>query len=108
MFEDVDKAWKIGRAALLLFLVAAILAQALVPGMGEEEPKVPEWINEINPADYILLDSDLPADLHVVGEIFAEARAAETAVVKDGRSDVERGAFVEVHEDICQPDPEGV
>jgi hypothetical protein len=91
-----------------LFLVAALMAQAQVPGMAEEEPDVPDWINEINPADYILLDSDLPSDLHVAGDISAEARAAEMAFMKDGRADVERFAFVEVHENICEPDPEGV
>ena len=48
-----------------MFLVAALLAQAQVPGMAEEEPDVPDWINEINPADYVLLDGDLPSDLHV-------------------------------------------
>jgi hypothetical protein len=108
MSEDVYRMMKKARAAILFSLVAALIAQAQVPGMAEEEPKVPDWINEINPADYVLLDSDLPADLHVAGDIFADARAAETAVVEDGRADVERGAFVEVHENICQPDPDGV
>jgi hypothetical protein len=76
--------------------------------MADEEPKVPDWIEEINPADYVLLDSDLPADLHVAGDISAEARAAEAAVMRDGKADVERFAFVEVHENICRPDPEEV
>jgi len=91
-----------------LFLVAALLAQAQVPGMAEEEPDVPDWINEINPADYVLLDGDLPSDLHVAGDISADAQAAEMAFMKDGKADVERFAFVEVHENICEPDPEGV
>ncbi|HII06276.1 MAG TPA: hypothetical protein HA349_02855, partial [Methanotrichaceae archaeon] len=108
MFEQIDKVWKKVRAALLLFAVAALLAQALVPGMAEEEPDVPEWINEINPADYMLLDSDLPSDLKVAGDINVEARASEMAVVRDGRTEVERVAVVEMHESICQPDPEGV
>lgn len=108
MFEDVDRSWKKVRAAVIFSFVAALLGQAATPGMAEEEPKVPDWIEEINPADYVLLDSDLPADLHVAGDISAEARAAEAAVMKDGRADVERFAFVEVHETICQPDPEGV
>jgi len=108
MFEDVDEAWKKARASSLLFLVAALLAQAQVPGMAEEEPDIPDWINEINPADYVLLDSDLPSDLHVAGDISADARAAEMAVMRDGNADVERFAFVEVHENICQRDPEGV
>lgn len=107
-FEHMDKAWNTVRAASLLFLVAALMAQALVPGMAEEEPKVPDWINEINPADYVLLDSDLPAGLHVAGDILAYARAAETAVMKGGRADVERFAYFEANENICQPDPEGV
>lgn len=108
MFDHIDKAWKNVRAALLLFAVAALLAQALVPGMADEEPDVPEWINEINPVDYVLIDSDLSSDLHVAGDIDVESRAAETGVMKDGRADVERVAFVEMHESICQPDPEGV
>lgn len=91
-----------------MFLVAALLAQAQVPGMADEEPDVPDWINEIKPADYVLLDADLPSDLHVAGDISAEAQAAEMAVMKDGKADVERVAFVEMHENICQPDPEGV
>jgi len=108
MFGNVDKVWKNVRATLFLSLVAALLAQALVPGMAEEEPAVPEWINEINPADYILLDSDLPSDLKVVGDINVEAKASETAVIRKGKSDVERVAVVEIHEDICHPDPEGI
>jgi len=108
MFDDVDRAWKKVRAAVIFSFVAALLGQAATPGMADEEPKVPDWIEEINPADYVLLDSDLPADLHVAGDISAEARAAEAAVMKDGKADVERFAFVEVHENICQPDPEGV
>ena len=108
MFEDVGRGWKNVRAALLFSLAAALFAQAAIPGMAQEEPKIPDWIDEINPADYVLLDSDLPADLHVAGDIGAEARAAEMAVTKDGRAEVERFAFVEVHETICRPDPEGV
>lgn len=108
MFDKADGFWKTIRAALILSIFAALIAQAQVPGMAEEEPNVPEWINEINPVDYVLIDSDLPSDLHVAGDIDVEARAAETAVMKDGRADVERVAFVEMHESICQPDPEGV
>ncbi|HPE63297.1 MAG TPA: hypothetical protein PLQ49_04220, partial [Methanothrix sp.] len=107
MFDKVDGFRKIIIAALVLSVFAALIAQAQVPGGAEEEPDVPEWISEINPADYVLLDSDLPADLHVAGEISAEAQAAGTAVERDGRADVERVAFVEVHENICEPDPEG-
>ncbi|HPJ30168.1 MAG TPA: hypothetical protein PLZ42_02115 [Methanothrix sp.] len=108
MFDKVDGFRKIIIAALVLSVLAALFAQAQVPGGAEEEPAVPDWINEINPADYVLLDSELPADLHVAGEIFAEARAAEMAVEREGRADVERVAFFEAHENICQPDPDGI
>ena len=107
MFEDVGRGWKNLRAALLFSLAAALLVQATIPGMAEEEPKIPEWIDEINPADYVLLDSDLPVGLHVAGDIGAAARASEMAVMKDGKAQVERVAFVEAHEIICRPDPEG-
>jgi len=108
MCKDVEGGWKSLRVAILISLAAALLGQAATPGMADEEPKVPDWIEEINPADYVLLDSDLPADLHVAGDISAEARAAEAAVMRDGKADVERFAFVEVHENICRPDPEEV
>ncbi len=108
MFDKVDGFWKTIRAALVLSVFVPLIVTAQVPGGAEEEPAVPEWISEINPADYVLLDSDLPADLHVAGEISAEAQAAEMAVERDGRADVERVAFVEVHENICEPDPDGV
>ena len=108
MCKDVEGGWKSLRVAILISLAAALLGQAATPGMADEEPKVPDWIEEINPADYVLLDSDLPADLHVAGDISAEARAAEAAVMRDGKADVERFAFVEVHENICSPDPEEV
>ncbi|MDF0590395.1 hypothetical protein [Candidatus Methanocrinis natronophilus] len=65
------------------------------------------WIDEINPADYVLLDSDLPADLHMAGDIGAAARASEMAVMKDGKADVETVALVEGPEIICRPYPEG-
>ncbi|AET63995.1 hypothetical protein Mhar_0617 [Methanothrix harundinacea 6Ac] len=108
MCKDVGGGWKSIRVAILISLAAALLGQAATPGMADEEPKVPDWIEEINPSDYVLLDSDLPADLHVAGDISAEARAAEAAVMRDGKADVERFAFVEVHENICRPDPEEV
>jgi hypothetical protein len=34
------------RVAFILSLAAALTAQAMVPGMAEEEPKIPDWINE--------------------------------------------------------------
>jgi hypothetical protein len=105
---QIGVAWKRIRFASNLLFVVLLLAQFSTTAGAEEEPTIPAWIDEINPADYILLDTDLPAGLHVAGEIFAEARAAETAVMKDGRADVERFAFFEANENICQPDPEGV
>lgn len=85
MLKDFYEGWKKVRIALILSIVAAPIALAQISGSAEEEPAVPDWISEMNPADYVLLDSDLPSDLHVAGDISAEARAAEMAVEREGR-----------------------
>jgi hypothetical protein len=98
---------KIVWAAFFLLIAAASFDLAIVPVTAVDEPAVPEWISEINPADYVLLNSDLPSDLKVAGDIAADARASEMGVTRDGKAEVERVAFLEAHESICHPDPEG-
>lgn len=92
---------------IILFILASpVVTLSSAQEASNQDP--PAWLEEINPADYALLDSDLPGGLHVAGDIVAYADAAEMAVMKDGRTEVERVAFAFVSENICQPDPKGV
>ena len=47
-----------------LFMV--LLSQMVVSGVAQEDIPVPEWLNDLNPADYVLINSDLPSDLKVI------------------------------------------
>lgn len=91
---------------LVLFMI--LLSQMVVSGLAQEDVPVLDWLNNFNPADYVLINSDLPSDLKVVGDIYAEAQAAETTLLRDGKAEVEMVAFAQIYEDICHPDPEGI
>jgi hypothetical protein len=93
---------------LILFMVLLILSQMTVSGVAQEDLPVPEWLNNLNPADYVLINPDLPPDLKVVGDIYAWADAAEMTFIRNGTAEVERVAFAQIYENICHPDPEGV
>ena len=93
---------------LVLFMVLLILSQMVVSGVAQEDLPVPEWLNNLNPADYVLINSDLPSYLKVVGDIYAWAEAAEMTVIRNGTAEVERVAFARIDENICHPDPEGI
>lgn len=55
----------------LLSVVLLTAALGAPPG----EPGVPAWLRDINPAEYVLLQANLPPGWEVVGDIGAEATA---------------------------------
>ena len=103
-----DHACKGVRATVVLIWFVFILSQTAVLGLAQEDVPVPDWLNNLNPADYVLINSDLPSDLKVAGDIYAEAQAAETTLLRNGKAEVERVAFAQIDENICHPDPEGI
>lgn len=73
---------RLSPAAFCLLLVAPALAQA---------PQPPQWLQDINPADYALLAADLPAGMSLWGEIEAEANATEVGITDaQGRTTVQQ------------------
>lgn len=66
-------------AVVILLLVCATHAPA--------QPPVPQWLKDINPADYALIQSDLPAGMKVDGDIDAQA-SVQALGIKDAAGNV--------------------
>lgn len=75
--EGKDRLDFIVRTLWICGMLILLIGEAAVPSMAQNEPQfVPEWLKNINPADYMLLAEDLRPPF-LFGEIEAHARALD-------------------------------
>ncbi|MFO7947601.1 MAG: hypothetical protein R6V19_12395 [Armatimonadota bacterium] len=79
----------------LAFLSVTLCASSLA------QSALPQWIEQIDPADYALLEKDLPDGLSMRGDILVEAHAAGSAIA-DPEGNVRQAdwAMVGLHQEI--------
>lgn len=76
--------------------IGIILCILVLPAVGQNSPEtwngqsVPAWLENINPADYMLLASDLSAPFQMDGDISAEAEAQELTLATEKGSGAQK------------------
>jgi hypothetical protein len=81
------------------FIVAWLCAACCLPVFAQ--PAVPQWLQNANPGDYVLLKQELPAGFSILGDIQADAEARGFGFTDaQGKTTQQQGFILSVHEQI--------